>query len=103
MKAVADIERQAKLDEAVEQYACRPQVEIDSNRVISETQTRKIRKETTYDKADKIEIYAKHGYSVDNLMKDIRYRVNAALSNSNLQGTQYGKEVLRGLPAPNMS
>ena len=52
--------------------------------MISETETRKIRKETTYDKADKIEIYAKHGYSVDNLMKDIRYRVNAALTNSNL-------------------
>ena len=70
--------------------------------MISETETRKIRKETTYDKADKIEIYAKHGYSVDNLMKDIRYRVNAALTNSNLQGTTYAKEVLRGLPAPNL-
>ena len=100
-KAVAGIERQTKLDVAVENYACRPDVEIDRNRVIKETETRLIRKETIYDKADKVEIYAKHGYTVDTLMKDIRFKVNAALTNANLADTSYGKQVLRGLPASN--
>ena len=44
--------RQQKLDEAAEKLACRPQVEIDPDRVVKETETRLIRKETVLDKAD---------------------------------------------------
>ena len=66
-----------------------------------ETEARLIRKETVLDKADQVQLYKKHGYSIDNLMKDIRFRVNAALTEANLQGTSYGKQVLKGLPASN--
>ena len=100
-KAVAGAERQLKLDEAVEKLNCRPQVEIDSSRVKKETEARLIRKETVLDKADQVQLFKKHGYSIDNLMKDIRFRVNAALTEANLQGTTYGKQVLKGLPPSN--
>ena len=56
-----------------------------------ETEARLIRKETVLDKADQVQLFKKHGYSIDNLMKDIRFRVNAALTEANLQGTTYGK------------
>ena len=90
-KTVAQQVRQQKLDEAVEKYSFRPQMEIDSNRVVQETETRMIRKETTLDKADKVKLYKEHGYNIDNLMKDIRFKVNAALTEANLAGTSYGK------------
>ena len=66
-----------------------------------ETEARLIRKETVLDKADQVQLFKKHGYSIDNLMKDIRFRVNAALTEANLQGTTYGKQVLKGLPPSN--
>ena len=40
------------------------------------------------------------GYSIDGLMKDIRYKVSTALAEAGLQNTTYGLEVLRGLSNP---
>ena len=45
-------ERQDRIDRAVENYACRPQVEIDRERVQKETEAREIRQQTDLDKAD---------------------------------------------------
>ena len=99
-RAIAGQVQQAKLDAAVEAYAFRPQVEADENRVKIETESRQIRKETVLDKADAVQLFKNHGYTIDNLMKDIRYKVNACLTEAGLAGTSYGKEVVRGLAQP---
>jgi len=75
-------------------------VEADEQRIKQETQARQIRKETVMDNADAVKLFKNHGYTIDALMKDIRYKVNACLSEAGLAGTSYGKEVVRGLPAP---
>ena len=90
-KATEHIERQKRLDQAVENYAIRPKVDIDSERVKKDTQARMIRRETELDKADAVKLFNNHGFTIDNLMKDIRYKVNAALSEAGLQNTSYGQ------------
>ena len=55
-----------------------------------ETKAREIRKNTEMDMADKVDQFKDPGYNIDNLMKDIRYKVQAALGNAGLQGTAYG-------------
>ena len=49
-----------------------------------------IRKETELDKADAVKLFKNHGFTIDNLMKDIRFKVNAALNDAGLQNTTYG-------------
>jgi hypothetical protein len=43
-----------RIEEAINKYTIRPNVEKDFQRLISETETRQLRKQTKYDKADKI-------------------------------------------------
>ena len=73
------------MDEAVEKYDFRPSVEADEDRLKGETQARLLRKDVTLDKADKVNLFANHGYNIDNLMKDIRYKINAVLGEAGLQ------------------
>ena len=75
-------------------------MEADENRVKQETEARLIRKDTVLDNADAVKLFKNHGYTIDNLMKDIRYKVNACLTEAGLAGTNYGKEVVRGLAQP---
>jgi len=75
----------------------RPQVESDKNRVIQETQSRVLRKGVTLDKADKVAMFKNHGFNIDNLMKDIRFKINAVLSEAGLQNTSYAQQVMRGV------
>ena len=49
------------------------------------------------DMADKVDLFKHHGYSVDTLMKDMRFKVSAALNEAGLQNSSYGKQVLKGL------
>ena len=49
------------------------------------------------DNGDTVKMFQNHGYTIDGLMKDIRYKVNACLTEAGLAGTSYGKEVLRGI------
>lgn len=67
---------------------------------MAETEARLIRKDTVYDKADAVNLFKNHGYTIDKLMKDIRFKVNACLSEAGLAGTAYGKQVVRGLQMP---
>ena len=85
------IERQKRLDSAVEQYAIRPQVEADEARLIQETKSREMRKGVKLDKADQVSLFKNHGYNIDNLMKDIRFKINTVLAEAGLSGTSYGK------------
>ena len=47
-----------------------------------------------YDKADKIELSKKTGYSVNQLMTDMRYKLNVALNDAGLANTEYGRQML---------
>lgn len=85
------------MDEAVENYQIRPKVEADEQRLIQETKARQLRKGVELDKADKVKLWKNHGYNIDNLMKDIRFKINAVLSEAGLQNSTYGKQVLKGV------
>ena len=89
--------RQEKLDRAVENYACRPQVEIDHDRVLKETDSREIRKALEFDKADKVTFDTNTGFTADKLMSDVRFKISAALHSAGLQDSTYANQVLRGL------
>jgi hypothetical protein len=83
------VEREARLT--------RPQVEADFERLVQETAAREIRKITVRDAADQVELFKNPGYSIDGLMKDIRFKVSATLAEAGLHNTAYGQELLRGL------
>jgi len=68
----------------VENLAIRPQVEADEKRLIAETKARELRKGVIMDKADKAQIWKQHGYTIDNLMKDIRFKISAVLGEAGL-------------------
>ena len=90
-------EKQQRLDQAVENFAHRPQVEADEKRLIQETKSRQLRKGVVLDKADQVQLFKNHGYNIDNLMKDIRFKINAVLSEAGLAQTTYGMHVLKGI------
>eukprot|EP00347_Sterkiella_histriomuscorum_P002541 403367752 len=96
-KAMANRLQQERLDKAVEKYSFRPQVEADQDRLIKETAAREIRKITIRDNADQVNLFQNPGYTIDGLMKDIRYKVSTALAEAGLQNTSYGQQVLKGL------
>ena len=52
------------------------------------------RKEMQYDKADKVELSKKTGYSVNQLMSDVRFKLNVALHDAGLANTEYAREML---------
>ena len=91
--------RQQRIDKAVESLACRPVAEAYPDRVVKETAAVAIRKNTIFDAADNVRLFKNDGYTVDKLMKDVRYRVQNALQNAGLQDAAYAKELVRGLPA----
>ena len=49
------------------------------------------------DKADKVKLFKNHGYNIDNLMKDIRFKINTVLTEAGLHKTTYGQHVLKGI------
>ena len=57
---------------------------------MAETAAREIRKITVRDAADNINLFSNPGYTIDGLMKDIRFKVSTALAEAGLQGTTYG-------------
>ena len=67
--------------------------------MIKDTAAREIRRVTKVDAADNVVLFKNDGYTVDKLMKDVRFRVNAALSNAGMQSCEYAKELMRGLPS----
>lgn len=52
------------------------------------------RKETEYDKADKIELSKRTGFTVNQLMSDMRYKLNVALQDAGLANTDYAHQML---------
>ena len=76
--------RDERINKAIEEYSIRPQVERDSERVIQPTVANTLSKNVIMDKADKVVLFKNHGFTVENLMKDIRYKVSSALSSAGL-------------------
>ena len=95
-RAEKDLQKE-RLDRAVENYSFRPKVEGDFDRMTKETAAREIRKITQHDNADQVHLFSNHGFTIDGLMKDIRYKVSTALAEAGLQNSAYGQQLLKGL------
>lgn len=54
-------------------------MEASKERLNAPTEALMKRKETKYDKADKIELSKATGYNINQLMGDMRFRLNTAL------------------------
>jgi hypothetical protein len=91
------INREERINIAIENYSIRPQVERDPERVTQLTEAKTIAKGVIMDKADKVELFKNPGYTVENLMKDVRYKISAALSDAGLSTTTYAKALMSGL------
>lgn len=89
--------REERINQAVEEYSFRPNPRMDRARVQQDTQKNILSKDVEMDKADKVELFKNPGFTVDNLMKDIRFKVGAALSNAGLSNTGYAKNLMSGL------
>ena len=89
--------REERINLAIENYSIRPQVERDPERVTQLTEANTISKGVFMDKADKVELFKNPGFTVDNLMKDVRYKISAALSNAGLSTTDYAKTLMSGM------
>lgn len=90
-------EREDRINIAVESYSTRPIIDRDPERVRQETVANTLSKNVIMDKADKVELFKNPGFTIDNLMKDMRYKVSAALSEAGLSNTSYAKQLMTGL------
>jgi hypothetical protein len=52
------------------------------------------RREVEYDMADKVELTKVTGYTVNQLMGDMRFRLNAALHEAGIANTDYARQML---------
>ncbi|EGR28121.1 hypothetical protein IMG5_183070 [Ichthyophthirius multifiliis] len=90
-----EVKNKERIQNAIENYGFRPKVEKDAQRLVQITESLQIKYNTKLDKADKVELSKVNGFNVNQLMKDMRYRLSTALSEAGLQNTDYGKDVLR--------
>ena len=89
--------RDERITKAIEEYSIRPQIERDFDRVIQPTVANTLSKNVIMDKADKVVLFKNPGFTVENLMKDIRYKVSSALSSAGLATTSFAKNLMKGL------
>ena len=90
-------EEELRIAKAVSQYPHIPKVEVDHERVKQATKSNEAKK-NQFDKSDKVNLFPQTGFTVDNLMKDMRYRLSHVLNEAGLQNTEYGKRVLQAAP-----
>ena len=69
-------------------------MEVDPQRVKQNTVSLTQKQQVQYDMADKIELTKVHGYNVNQLMSDMRYRLSAALNQAGVGSTDYAKHVM---------
>ena len=55
------------------------------------------------DKDEKVQLFTNNGYTVENLMKDFRYKVSSALFEAGIIGTQASKDLLLQINNANAS
>ena len=98
-KAIAE-ENERRLNEIIENYKIRPKVEADEKRLISITENlenryRSINKKTDLD--EKVELFSHNGFTVEQLMKDFRYKVSSALYEAGLSNKLATQDALRNI------
>ena len=86
-----------RIDTAIAAYSHIPKVDLDRARVQQPTQS-KLAKKVLRDPTDAAVLYKQTGFTAESLMKDMRYRLSAALTEAGLAGTEYGKRVIREAP-----
>ncbi|KRX11209.1 hypothetical protein PPERSA_07734 [Pseudocohnilembus persalinus] len=94
---------QERIKYAVQNYQHIPQVEADFKRVVQDTKAREIRKQTVLDKADKVDMQNYQGFTANQLMKDMRYRLSTALQEAGLNSAKYSNQVLNQLSKPSQN
>ena len=65
-------EKEERINMAVENYTTRPIVDRDFSRVKQATVANTMSKNMIMDKADKVVLFKNPGFTLDNLMKDMR-------------------------------
>jgi len=93
-------ENERRLNEIIENYKCRPKVEADEKRLNAitvnlENRYRSINKKTDLD--EKVELFSHNGFTVEQLMKDFRYKVSSALYEAGLSNKLATQEALRNI------
>lgn len=90
-------QEQRRIDAAIEGYEHRPKLEIDRARVQQTTKSKQAKK-VAFDKADAVVLFKNTGFTADNLMKDMRYRLSSALNDAGLTGSAYAQSLLNCIP-----
>ena len=93
-------ENERRLNEIIENYKCRPKVEADEKRLNAITENlenryRSINKKTDLD--EKVELFSHNGFTVEQLMKDFRYKVSSALYEAGLSNKLATQDALRNI------
>ena len=98
-KAIAE-ENERRLNDIIENYKCRPKVEADEKRLNAITENLENRYHSIIKKTDldeKVNLFSHNGYTVEQLMKDFRYKVSSALYEAGLSNKLATQEALRNI------
>ena len=90
-------QREQRIQKAVEGYAHVPHPEVDPERVRQQTKSLQAKKQKM-DKADQVDMYKLTGFTADNLMKDMRYRLSHYLAQAGLGQSEYGRKLVQVAP-----
>ena len=93
-------ENERRLNEIVENYKSRPKVEYDEKRLNSITENLENRYHSINKKTDldeKVQLFSHNGFTVEQLMKDFRYKVSSALYEAGLSNKLATQEALRDI------
>ncbi|CAG9333686.1 unnamed protein product [Blepharisma stoltei] len=96
-KRIEQIIDNQRIEAAVQAYSHIPQVELDRERVQQNTKSKEA-KFVKYDKADQVKLFPQTGFTAENLMKDMRYRISSMLNDAGLASTEYGKRIINAAP-----
>lgn len=97
IKANKKEEDQIRINQIIENLKIRPKVDIDPERVKQLTENLTKRFNTKRDETDKVVLFENHGFTVDKLMGDLRYKVSTVLGEAGLLNRQYTNDFLRNL------
>ena len=93
-------ENERRLNEIIENYKCRPKVEADEKRLNAITENLENRYHSINKKTDldeKVELFSHNGFTVEQLMKDFRYKVSSALYEAGLSNRLATQDALRNI------
>ena len=93
-------ENERRLNEIIENYKSRPKVEFDEKRLNSITENLENRYHSINKKTDldeKVQLFSHNGFTVEQLMKDFRYKVSSALYEAGLSNKLATQDALRNI------